>query len=137
MERIADMSLKDSTILIVEDNDMNRKLCRKILETFQATPIEAETAEKGLELLKQQRPDLVLMDIQLPGMNGFQATVKIKENPDWKDIPVVALTAYAAPEDEIKAQKAGCDGFITKPFNITDFVDEIGRILELHKHPKG
>ncbi len=127
------MSLKDSTILVIEDNDMNRKLCRAILESDQATVIEAETAEKGLELLEQRRPDLVLMDIQLPGMDGLQATRKIKENPDWRDIPVIALTAYAMSEDKIKVQKAGCDGYITKPYSISTLVDEVGRILLQYK----
>ena len=127
------MSLKGSTILVVEDNEMNRKLCRAILENFQATVIEAETAEKGLELLEQQRPDLVLMDIQLPGMNGLQAIRIIKENPAWKDIPVVALTAYAMSENETKVQKAGCDGYITKPYSLSTLVDEVGRILQQYK----
>ena len=127
------MSLKGSTILVIEDNEMNRKLCLAILESSQATVIEAETAEKGLALLERQRPDLILMDIQLPGMDGLQATRKIKENPALRDIPVVALTAYAMSEDEIKVQKAGCDGYITKPYNIATLVDEIVRILQQNK----
>lgn len=127
------MSLKDSTILVIEDNEMNRKLCLAILESFQATVIEAETAEIGLELLEQQQPDLILMDIQLPGMDGLQATRKIKENPAWRDIPVVALTAYAMSDDEIKVQKAGCDGYITKPYSISTLVDELVRILQKNK----
>ena len=124
------MSLKNNTILVVEDNEMNRKLCRAILENFQATVIEAETAEKGMELLEQQRPDLVLMDIQLPGMSGLQAIKIIKENPAWRDIPVIALTAYAMREDAIKVKKAGCDGYITKPYSISTLIDEIVRILQ-------
>ena len=129
------MSLKDNLILVVEDNDTNRKLCRDILQAFHATVIDADSAEKGLELLEQQIPDLILMDIQLPGMDGFQATRKIKETPAWKNIPVVALTAYAMSEDEIKVQKAGFDGYVSKPFSITVLVDEIGRILS-QRNPK-
>lgn len=127
------MSLKGNTILVVEDNEMNRKLCRAILGHAQATVIETETAEKGLQLLEQQRPDLILMDIQLPGMDGLQATRKIKENPALRDIPVVALTAYAMSEDKIKVQNAGCDGYITKPYNMATLVNEIVRILQQDK----
>ncbi len=124
------MSLKGNTILVVEDNDANRKLCRDILQAFHSTVMVAESAEKGLELLKEQLPDLILMDIQLPGMDGYQATTTIKENPAWKDIPVVALTAYAMSEDEKRAQKVGFDGYVSKPYSISVLVDEIGRILQ-------
>ena len=127
------MSLKGSTILVIEDNEMNRKLCLAILESSQASVIEAETAEKGLELLEQQRPDLILMDIQLPGMDGLKATRKIKENPVWRDIPVVALTAYAMSDDKKKVEKAGCDGYISKPYNIATLMDEVVRILRQNK----
>ena len=73
------------------------------------------------------------MDIQLPGMDGLQATRKIKENPAWRDIPVVALTAYAMSADEKKVQKAGCDSYISKPYSITTLVDEVARILQQNK----
>ena len=127
------MSLKGTTILVVEDNDMNRKLCRAILESHHASVIEAETAEIGLALLDQQRPDLVLMDIHLPGMDGLQATQKIKENPAWKDIPVIALTAYTKDENAKNDQKDSYDSYISKPYSITTLVDEVVRILDQSK----
>ena len=127
------MSLRGNTILVVEDNEMNRKLCRAILESHHASVIEAETAEIGLELLEQQRPDLVLMDIQLPRMDGLQATKKIKENPAWKDIPVIALTAYLHNGDEKDIQKDGFESYLSKPYSISTLVDEVGRILERSK----
>ena len=127
------MNLEGNTILVVEDNEMNRKLCRAILESYHASVIEAETAEKGLELLEQQRPDLVLMDIQLPGMDGLTATKKIKENPAWRDIPVIALTAYGRSDDEKNIQKNSYDSYIGKPYSISNLVDEVGRILQQSK----
>ena len=127
------MSLRGSTILVVEDNEMNRKLCRAILESQHASVIEAETAETGLELLEQQRPDLVLMDIQLPGMDGLQATKKIKENPAWREIPVIALTAYTQNGDEKNIQEDGFESYISKPYSIATLVDEVDRILQQSK----
>ena len=112
---------------------MNRKLCRAILESQHACVIEAETAETGLELLEQRRPDLVLMDIQLPGIDGLQATKKIKENPAWRDIPVIALTAYIHNGDEKNIQKDGFESYISKPYSITTLMDEVDRILQRSK----
>lgn len=128
------MSLESRTILVIEDNELNRKLCRAILENFSATVVEAETAEAGLKLLERQQPDLILMDIQLPGMDGLQATKIIKKHPVWKDIPVVACTAHAMQGDELKIEGAGCDGYITKPYNIVALADEVDQIIRQREY---
>ncbi len=123
------MSFSNIKILLVEDNEMNRRLCCDILELYRARVLEAESAEKGLEWLESETPDLILMDIQLPGMDGMQATRLIKQRPEWSRIPVVAVTAHAMEGEREKIRQAGFDGQISKPFMIADFVAEISRYL--------
>lgn len=100
--------------LLVEDNLMNRKLFRDIME-MQFEVLEAESAELALELLEQQRPDLILLDIQLPGMDGLSFLRLIKKNRALADIPVVALSAHALQEDIRQAMASGCKEYVTKP----------------------
>jgi CheY-like chemotaxis protein len=123
------MSLCDIKILLIEDNEMNRQLCCDILEIYQAQVHEVESAEEGLEYLESEIPDLILMDVQLPGMDGMQATRIIKQRPEWNQIPVVAVTAHAMTGEMEKIRQAGFDGQISKPFTITNFVAEIFRLL--------
>jgi len=123
------MSLCDIKILLIEDNEMNRQLCCDILEIYQAQVHEVESAEEGLEYLESEIPDLILMDVQLPGMDGMQATRIIKQRPGWSQIPVVAVTAHAMTGEMEKIRQAGFDGQISKPFTITNFVAEIFRLL--------
>jgi CheY-like chemotaxis protein len=92
--------------------------------------LEAIDAESGIEQIREQRPDLVLMDIQLPGMDGLSATKIIKEDPSLKDIPVVALTSYAMQGDEEKALEAGCSGYIAKPIDTRKFLETISQYLK-------
>jgi two-component system cell cycle response regulator DivK len=104
-------------ILIVEDQEDNRKILRDLLTSAGYEPIEAVTGEEGLALAETQRPDLILMDIQLPGLDGYEATRRIKANPALRGIPVIAVTSYALSGDDVKAREAGCDAYVTKPFS--------------------
>lgn len=113
--------MAEKTVLVIEDNDLNMKLVRDLLKIDNIKGIEAGEAESGIILARLHRPDLVLMDIELPGMDGLTAVKKIKSDPDIKDIPVIALTAYAMDDDRKKAESAGCDGYIAKPFDLNSF----------------
>ena len=118
------------TILVVEDNKLNMKLVSGLVKIGKYRMIEAIDAESGIELIREQRPDLVLMDIQLPGMDGLSATKIIKEDPDLKDIPIVALTSYAMQGDKEKALAAGCTGYITKPIDTRKFLETVSQYLK-------
>lgn len=101
-------------VLVVEDNAMNRKLMRDILEIrFQV--VEAISAEEAIPLLEEIKPDLILMDLQLPGMDGLTLTRKLKADPETRDIPVVAVSAHAMQERMDEAEDAGCVNYVTKP----------------------
>jgi two-component system cell cycle response regulator/two-component system cell cycle response regulator DivK len=112
-------------ILLVEDNPVNRRLAQFLLRSQGYEVREATTAQEALDILKTERPDLIVMDIQLPGMDGLEATKKIKERPATADIPVVAVTSYAMKDDREKALAAGCSGYITKPIDKDIFVQEV------------
>ena len=118
------------TILVVEDNELNMKLVRGLIKIGKYRMLEAIDAESGIEQIREQRPDLVLMDIQLPGMDGLSATKIIKEDPALKDIPVVALTSYAMQGDEEKALEAGCRGYIAKPIDTRKFLETVSQYLK-------
>lgn len=121
--------MSDQTILVVEDNAMNMKLIRALLGVGKYRVMEAGDAETGIEMARRQKPDLILMDIQLPSMDGLHATRIIKADPELMHIPVVAITSYAMQSDEKEATQAGCAGYITKPINTRIFLDIIGRYL--------
>lgn len=121
--------MTEKTVLIVEDNILNMKLVRDVLRIDKFKSIEADNAEAGLELARLNEPDLILMDIELPGMDGLSAMRLIKADPALRHIPVLALTAYAMEDDKINAKSAGCDGYITKPINIKRFRETISNYL--------
>ena len=104
-------------ILVIEDHEDNRRILRYLLTSVGYEPIEAVTGEEGLTLAETHRPELILMDIQLPGMDGYETTRRIKANPALRQIPVIAVTSYALSGDEVKAMEAGCDTYVTKPFS--------------------
>jgi two-component system, cell cycle response regulator DivK len=104
-------------VLVIEDNEDNLRILRDLLTSAGYEPIEAVTGEEGVSLAETHRPDLILMDIQLPGMDGYEATRRIKVNPALRQIPVIAVTSYALSGDEVKAMEAGCDDYVTKPFS--------------------
>ena len=117
-------------ILIVEDNDKNLKLVRDVLQVKGYATIDAGTAEVGIELARARAPDLILMDIQLPGMNGIEALGVLRANPATKDIPVVAVTASVMAQDRSKIMEAGFDAYVGKPINLKEFLDTVRRMLE-------
>ena len=104
-------------ILVVEDHEENRRIMRDLLTSAGYEMIEAVTGEEGVTLAETQRPDLILMDIQLPGLDGYDATRRIKANPALRSIPIIAVTSYALSGDDVKAREAGCDAYVTKPFS--------------------
>ena len=111
-----------ATVLLVEDNAANMKLATFILQSAGYTVISAADAEGGLTLARTERPDLILMDIQLPGMDGLVATGLLKKDSATAAIPVIALTALAMKGDEERILAAGCDGYVAKPLNYRDFL---------------
>jgi two-component system cell cycle response regulator DivK len=119
-----------STILIVEDNDKNMKLARDILNAKGYRTLEAVTGEEGVKLAKEKVPDLVLMDIQLPGINGIEAFRQIRAEAKTARIPVVALTASVTPTDRSEITAAGFDAFIGKPISLKEFVETVKRLIE-------
>ena len=114
-----------ATILIIEDNAANMKLARFLLESAGHAVVSATNAEAGLTLARGGRPDLILMDIQLPGMDGLEATALLKQDPCTRAVPVIALTALAMKGDEERIRAAGCDGYIAKPMRYQDFLATI------------
>ena len=117
-------------VLVVEDNPANMTLATFLLESADHTVVKARDAEAGVALAASERPDLILMDIQLPGMDGLQATAILKADASTRDIPVIALTALAMKGDEERIRGAGCDGYIAKPLSYKDFLLTISRELE-------
>ncbi len=117
-------------ILIVEDEFRNRKLLRDILKRFDYDVVEASDGLEAVEMVKAWRPDLILMDIQMPVMDGFEATRIIKKDPETSHIPIIAITAYAMEGDRERILQAGCDGYISKPIEIKDFLAKIESFLK-------
>ncbi|HXU11493.1 MAG TPA: response regulator [Candidatus Binatia bacterium] len=116
-------------ILVVEDNPMNLKLVRDILKQSGYRVAESTTGEEALDALKFIRPDLILMDIQLPGMDGLRAARLLKDNPETCNIPVIALTAHVMKGDEVRAKEAGCAGYIPKPIQPGELTRQIATFL--------
>ena len=112
-------------ILIVEDNEKNLKLARDLLRFHGFTTIEATNAEDGIALVRERQPTLVLMDVQLPGMDGVTALAQLRADPKTAHIPVVAVTASVMREDRERFDKAGFDGFITKPIDVRAFPQQV------------
>jgi CheY-like chemotaxis protein len=118
-------------ILVVEDNEINMYLCCRIIKSSGYEAIEARTGEEGVALALKEKPDLIIMDIQLPGIDGLETTKRIRESEADGEIPIIALTSYAMAGDRKKALKAGCTGYIEKPINPETFMDEIKKFLEV------
>jgi len=118
-------------ILIIEDNEKNRKLARDVLQVKGYKTIESENAEEGLKLAVEQSPDLILMDIQLPGMDGITAMKQLKADAKTKSIPIVAITASAMTHNRQTMMAEGFDGYQTKPISLKDFLGEVQRVLDL------
>ena len=118
-----------ATVLIVEDNPANMKLSSLLLRNAGHTVVCAEDAETGLILARSDHPDLILMDIQLPGMDGLAATAVLKHDPATDTIPIIALTALAMKDDRERAKSAGCDAYIAKPLRYQELYAAIDDLL--------
>jgi FOG: CheY-like receiver len=122
--------MKDKTILVIEDNEINMKLIRTFLEIGKYRILQAGDAETGLRLAREKRPDLILMDIQLPGMDGLSAGQFIKTDPDLKKIPIIAVTGNAMQKDKEEAMDIGFAGYLLKPFSVDVFLETIDNFFK-------
>ena len=125
--------MANNLILIIEDNEKNRKLARDVLQVKGYRTIESETAEEGLKLVEEKAPALILMDIQLPGMDGITAMKQLKSAPSTKDIPIIAITASAMTHNRQTMLAEGFDGYQTKPISLKEFLGEVERVLDMGK----
>ena len=118
-----------ATILVIEDHEDNRRIMRDLLTSAGYAVIEAVTAEKGVAAAKIHSPELILMDIQLPDFDGYEATRRIKTDTEMKHIPIIAVTSYALSGDDVKAFEAGCDAYVSKPFSPRKLLVKINEFL--------
>jgi two-component system cell cycle response regulator DivK len=116
-------------ILIIEDQDDNRTIMRDLLNTAGYRLIEAVDGEEGVKLAQSERPDLILMDIQLPILDGYEATRRIRASVELKSIPIIAVTSHALSGDDAKARAAGCDGYVAKPFSPRELLAKVREFL--------
>ncbi|HKV14338.1 MAG TPA: response regulator [Reyranella sp.] len=116
-------------ILVVEDTEDNRQILRDLLGMAGYEMVEARDGAEGVAKATEHRPDLILMDIQMPVMDGYEATRRIRTNPELKSIPIVAVTSYALSGDEEKTRAAGCDGYIAKPYSPRQMLAKVREIL--------
>jgi two-component system cell cycle response regulator DivK len=116
-------------VLIVEDNDLNMKLFNDLLEAHGYFTLQTKDGVEALRLARQHRPDLILMDIQLPEVSGLEVTKWLKEDDDLRSIPVIAVTAFAMKGDEEKIRNGGCEAYIAKPISVAGFMRTIERLL--------
>jgi two-component system cell cycle response regulator DivK len=116
-------------ILVVEDQEDNRQILRDLLTKNGYEIVEAVNGEEALLAVEEQRPDLIVMDIQLPILDGYEATRRIKANPELRSIPIIVVTSYALSGDEAKAREAGCDAYVTKPYSPRQLLAKIKEYL--------
>jgi CheY-like chemotaxis protein len=121
-----------SKILLVEDNEMNRDMLSRRLERKGFEVVMAVDGLAGVDMASSSNPDIILMDLSLPEIDGWEATRQIKADPDTQSIPIIALTAHAMAGDEEKAREAGCDDYDTKPVNLNRLLEKIGNLLGAH-----
>ncbi len=124
------MNSSDKVVLVVEDNAINMKLCYELLNMHGYIVLQATDGVEGLRLAHEHRPDLILMDMQLPEISGLEVTKQLKEDETLKSIPVIAVTAFAMAGDEKKYLENGCDGYISKPISITDLLQTVEHFLD-------
>ena len=116
-------------VLVVEDNEDNRRILRDLLTSAGYALVYAEDGEQALIVAARERPDLILMDIQLPLLDGYETTRRLKKNPALCHIPVIAVTSYALSGDDVKAKAAGCDAYVTKPFSPRQLLQEVRKFI--------
>jgi two-component system, cell cycle response regulator DivK len=117
------------TVLIVEDNELNMKLFRDLLEAHGYQTSGTSNGVEALELVRKMRPDLILMDIQLPQVSGLEVTRWIKDDPELRSIPVVAVTAFAMKGDEERIREGGCEAYLSKPISVGKFIETVRRFI--------
>ena len=117
------------TILIVEDNELNMKLFNDLLEAHGYHTLQTRDGRDVVDLARQHRPDLIIMDIQLPEISGLEVTRILKDDDELKSIPVIAVTAFAMKGDEEKIREGGCEGYIAKPISVPNFLETVSRFL--------
>jgi len=132
MTTMSKQEVKDAakTVLIVEDNELNMKLFQDLLEAHGIATVETNDGRNVLELAKEHKPDLILMDIQLPEVSGLDVTKWLKDDEELKHIPVIAVTAFAMKGDEQKIREGGCEDYISKPISVERFMDVIQNYLQ-------
>ncbi len=123
------LSSMSKTVLIVEDNELNMKLFNDLLEAHGYTTVQTRDGLSALDLARETRPDLILMDIQLPEVSGLEVTKWLKDDDELKSIPVVAVTAFAMKGDEEKIRQGGCEAYIAKPISVAQFVETVQRFI--------
>ena len=121
---------KTRKVLVVEDNELNMKLFRDLIEASGYRTIQTRNGMEAMDLARTHRPDLILMDIQLPEVSGLEVTKWLKEDDDLHQIPVIAVTAFAMKGDEERIRQGGCEAYISKPISVVHFLDTIKRLLE-------
>lgn len=126
----------NSTILLVEDNEDNRTIYRTILEHVGYTVVEAADGEEGIRQARERLPDLILMDVSIPKINGWDATRALKGDSATRHIPIIALTAHALEQDRQRAREAGCDGYLAKPIPPREVIEEVRRFLDRSAAPE-
>ncbi len=121
------MSALDKTVIVVDDNDLNMKLFQDVLELHGYNVLQAKDGMEGWRMAREHRPDLILMDIQLPKVSGLEVTKWLKDDETLKSIPVIAITAFVMDGDEEKFLEGGCDAYIVKPISVPDFLQTVER----------
>ena len=124
------MSPLDKTVLVVEDNDGNMRLFHDVLEAHGYNVLQATDGMEGWRMAREHRPDLILMDIQLPDVSGLEVTKRLKADETLKSIPVIAITAFATADHEEKIRDGGCDAYIVKPISIPNFLQTVERLAK-------
>ena len=122
--------LSEKKVLLVEDLEENRRVIRLLARRMGVTLIEAVDGQEGLDKAHAEKPDVILMDLSLPILDGWTATTRLKADPETAHIPVIALTAHAMAIDEQRARQAGCDGYVAKPIDLTNFQNYLRHVLE-------
>jgi len=120
------------TVLIVEDNELNMKLFNDLVETRGCAIIQTRSGVEAVDLARKHRPDLILMDIQLPEVSGLQVTQWLKDDDTLKSIPIIAVTAFAMKGDEEKIRQGGCEAYLSKPISVGKFLETIDKFLGPH-----
>ncbi len=123
------MSTDKKSVLIVEDNELNMKLFEDLLEAHGYDTFQTNDGRLVMDMVKKNKPDLIIMDIQLPEISGLEVTAMLKKEKDLKDIPVIAVTAFAMKGDEEKIRQGGCEDYIAKPISVTEFISVVQKYI--------